>query len=418
MPPTFHPLVDKGWQRHLKLGFLEFGAMLVAVGLCIVCGIAFAFGFGGWALGDNCVPPVAGVFLLWLCERTRGNVALLILVVCLVIFNFACSSHDAFLHLLLGLPVAIVSGYIAVQVFRYSRGWRNRRLVAGGASYILYLRPSMADEGPFFRFECNLVSVLAPIGLGVMLSERRIVRKSGIARLDWWKWQDRIGELIDHASLVVCFVMPRRGVDQPGGVDLFWEELENDAVRKKILEGRVVLFFREGWANRSLPCINKNGAVRFGNTSLMAEVHRVFREMVSVKWPEDLGRARFLWFAPGAKPQSLGVFSSSLGARRRIVAELSPVLEQFGARPKRQIRRVVMVVGALAGILWIGTKMTLPDYGLLTTFKKQSIICAVTLWLFILAVAVGGMRRFRQWMDFDYGNFVLHDKYRYKDWRP
>jgi hypothetical protein len=290
--------------------------------------------------------------------------------------------------------------------------------IAAGAPYTLYLRPSMADEGPFFGFEGNLVSVLELAGPSLMLTERRIVRKSGIARLDWRKWQHRIGELINHASLVVFFMMPRRGIDKPGGVDLFWEEFENEAVRIKLTEGRVVLFFREGWANKSLPCINKNGTVRIGDTSLMSEVHRIFREMVSVKWPEDLDRARFLWFSPGAKPQSLGMFSSSLGGRRRIVAELSPVLYHLGVHPKRHMVRLIVAIGVIASVFLIGQKGTVPDLGLLTTFRKQSIGCAAGLWLIILAVGVKKIRHYRRWMDYDYENFVLHDKYRYRGWRP
>jgi hypothetical protein len=134
MHSTSHPLVDNGWNSRLKLYLLEFCAMLIAIAAGTLFGVAVAFGFAGWALGENRVPPVAGIFLLWLSERTRGNMALLVLVLVLTMFNIAREDHDGFIRMFVGLSVATISGYVAIQAYRYSRGFRNRRSDCRGSA--------------------------------------------------------------------------------------------------------------------------------------------------------------------------------------------------------------------------------------------------------------------------------------------
>jgi len=205
--------------------------------------------------------------------------------------------------------------------------------------------------------------------------------------------------------------MPRRGIDKPGQ-DLFWLEFEDEEVRSLLPSGKVVLFFREGWANKSLPLVNKNGTMDLGDTSLMTEVHRTMRDSVSVKWPENLRHARFLWFSPGAKPQCLGTFDSSLGERRRLEAELAPVLDHLGTHHRcRWIENAVLIAVILVGV-WIGNSIWPEDSQFLVRFRKLVLVSSAVAWLGIITTALW---QSRGWDANEYGSFVLHDKYRFKN---
>ncbi len=410
------PLINHSLARQWRFLLFEFIALITGLVTAAVGGLAIAIAFSGWAADSNRTSPVAGLFLAWIIERTRSNLGTLVLVLVLTSINVAREDRNNLFRLLTCIPVALVFGQLAVQAYRYWRAFRDQRRVERGSRYTLYLRPSMADHGSFGHLEANLVSVLRPIGPTVMLSDARLLRKSGVVRYHWRIWQDRIADLIENASIVVFFMMPRRGDDKPGE-DLFWEEFEQEAVRRLLPSGKIVLFFREGWANKSLPCINSNGTVRIADTSLMAEVHRILQSAVSVKWPEGLRRARFLWFSPGAKPQSLGQFNESLGSRRRLLAELSPVLDYCGVRPKRDWPRILLGMSLLGLMLWIGN---LPEpRGLAFAadwpqWIKVAVPSAIWLWLILK-----GVRKLKWeyygWNYYDYDNFVLHRKYRFKD---
>jgi hypothetical protein len=410
-PEPSSPLVNRRWQPRFFLRALELATLVAAsvTGGMFALGIAIAF--DGISLADDRLIPVTGVFLLWLGERTKSNLSLIGIAASGFIIRTAWASQEGLLRMLVAIPTCIVFVFVTVQAFRYARGFRNRRLVAQGAPYVLYLRPSMADQGPFFNFEANLVDVVGSIGQPIMLANIRPIRRSGIVRLEWREWQHRIGELIAGAALVIFFVMPRRGYDKPGE-DTFWEEFEDDAVPKQMQAGRVVLLFREGWANKGLPLINMNGTVRYGDTSLMTEVHRTVHQYVTVTWPEDLGKARALWFSPGAKPQSLGEFSSSLGQKRRLRAELSPVLDYFGARPKRGMIRIVATLLTMAAAFWFAHKGVSLDLNSLNFVGASAMVLAVILWPIILWVGVKRARYYYNWANHDYENFVLHNKYR------
>ncbi|MDX2181545.1 MAG: hypothetical protein SFV18_18265 [Bryobacteraceae bacterium] len=276
----------------------------------------------------------------------------------------------------------------------------------------------MADQGSFENFEAHLVSVLRPIGSAVMLSKTRLLRKSSVVRYHWSIWQERIADLIQNASIVVFFVMPRRGYDKPGE-DLFWEEFEQAAVRQLLPSGKIVLFFREGWANKSLPCINANGTVRIGDTSLMSEVHRILKDEVSAKWPERLRLARFLWFSPGAKPQSLGEFNESLGSRRRLLAELAPVLDYCGLRPRRDWPRIFLNASMLGLMLWVGSLPAPSGLFAADLPRWVKVVVPSTVWLWLILKGLRKLKReYYGWNAYDYDNFVLHHKYRFKDWKP
>jgi len=413
------PLIIDGLVQYLRLMLLEFVAWGVAVMAATAGGTAAAMAFSGWALDSNRVPPVAGLFVAWLIERTRSNLGTLGLVLVLTSINIAREDRNNLFRLLTWIPIALVFGLLALQAYRYARAFRDQRRIERGSPYVLYLRPSMADHGSFGRFEANLVSVLRPIGPTVMLSDTRLLRRSGVVRYHWRLWQERIADLIQNASIVVFFMMPRRGDDKPGE-DLFWEEFEQDAVRRLLPSGKIVLFFREGWANRCLPCINSNGTVRIGDTSLMAEVHRILKDEVSAKWPEELRRARFLWFSPGAKPQSLGEFNESLGSRRRLLAELGPVLDYCGVRPKRDWPRIFLSASLLGLMLWIGNLPAPSGLAFAADWPRWiKFAVPLAIWLWLVLKGVRKLKReYYGWNDYDYDNFVLHRKYRFKDGKP
>jgi len=348
------------------------------------------------------------VFLGWRFARAYHRPLMTLGIVCAAIISVHLN-RILLIRIGIAAPFASILGAAGLQLYYCARSLASTRRVLRGRPHVLYCRSSMADTGPFFGYESNLFNVLGSIGPGVMLSTRRLWRRSSAIRLYWVPWQKRIAELMRHSALVVFFVMPRRGYDH--GDDLLWDELEDEAVKELLPSGRVLLLFREHWANKALTLINMSGTVEHGRTSLMTEVFRAMQNHVTATWPENLGRARFLWFSPGARPQSLGVFPESLGTRRRFRAELAPILEFHGVKPSRGVIGTISVATVVTAGWWIAYA-TATDFELAIGPHLTAVtIVAVAGWVAIIGVILVVVRRYYTWWNYEYDNFVLHSKY-------
>ena len=395
------------WAAHHGLGFAW---ALLAVLALFIGTATVGISFHGYVPQENKIIALLAMFLFWRERRHFLDFALLMLLLFLLLISVASQKRD---FILPGFTfgIAMVCGIVVLNAYRSARASFGLSSILRGRPFTLYLRSGMVDRGPFFGFESALEHELHPFGACVMLSISRVYQKSGIVRLPWWEWQNDVSELIRRAALVVVFLMPRTG-DDKRAPDFLWDEFELDAMKEILPTGKLVIFFREGWANRGLPLINSSGTAHYGTTSLMGEVHRVMRNHVTCTWPENLEKARALWFSPGAKPQSLGVFPASLGERSRIRAELAPVFDYFRVGRKGPVMRIIAVVliaslGVLTGSL-IANSAAIIIRSHFIVFMAATIV----LWITFAVVLVARMRHYYQWDNYEYTNFVLHRKYR------
>lgn len=113
-------------------------------------------------------------------------------------------------------------------------------------------------------------------------------------------------------------------------------------------------------------------------------------------------------------------FDESLGSRRRLLAELFPVLDFCGVRPKRDWTRILLGMSLLGLMLWIGNLPQSQGPAFAADWPRWLRVGVPSvIWLWLIAKGLRKAKRdYFGWHDYDYENFVLHKKYRFRNWSP